>query len=85
MTETDHREIHMSLTERARETTDEAVDKIKDVAETVGVSAAVVASETWDKAKDVAETVGHKIADLAEDLKDRVTGSGEDADTRSDS
>lgn len=70
----------MSLTDKAKETTDDAVDKIKDVAETVGVSVAVVASETWDKAKDLAENVGHRITDLAEDLKDRVSGA-DDATT----
>lgn len=74
----------MSLTDKARETTDDAVDKIKDVAETVGVSVAVVASETWDKAKDLAGDLGHKIADVAEDLKEKVTGSDDDSPQKSE-
>jgi gas vesicle protein len=68
----------MGLTDRARENSDEALDKIKDVAETVGISVAVVASETWDKAKDLADSIGHKLTDLAEDVKDKVSGSDED-------
>ena len=71
----------MSLTDKARETADEAVDTIKDVAETVGVSVAVVASETWDKTKDLAENVGHRVTGLAEGLKDKVSGGDETRET----
>lgn len=68
----------MSLTERARENSDQALDKIKDVVETVGISVAVVASETWDKTKDLADSIGHRIADVTEDVKDKVAGSDKD-------
>lgn len=60
------------------------MDRIKDVAETVGVSVAVIASETWNKAKVLAEDLGHRTADLAEDLKDRVAGSTDGGDRAPD-
>ncbi|MEO5834511.1 MAG: hypothetical protein ABIR83_14225 [Nakamurella sp.] len=73
----------MSSTDKTQDNHEGAVDKIKDAADTVGISVAVVASETWDKTRDLAGTVGHKLSQLVDDAKDKLSGADDDDEQNS--